>query len=139
MQNFAQFGHLPLADTSSCLQVLLRGRVATVRGKGKSCFIVLRQRTATIQVLLLHFCDYQQAGKSVFFYLWHGHQRWLLQVVLFTNDKTISKGMVKYASNLSRESIIDVEGTVVVPQEPVVACTQSQVQRQYLSTRDYHA
>lgn len=33
-----------------CLQVLLRGRVATVRGKGKSCFIVLRQRTATVQV-----------------------------------------------------------------------------------------
>ncbi len=32
------------------LQVLLRGRVATVRGKGKSCFIVLRQRTATVQV-----------------------------------------------------------------------------------------
>ncbi|KAL3148286.1 hypothetical protein ABBQ38_013752 [Trebouxia sp. C0009 RCD-2024] len=79
-------------------QVLLRGRVATVRGKGKSCFIVLRQRTATIQV------------------------------VLFTNDKTVSKGMVKYASNLSRESIIDVAGTVVVPQEPVIACTQSQVE-----------
>lgn len=57
-----------------------------------------------------------------------------MQVVLFTNDKTISKGMVKYASNLSRESIIDVEGTIVVPQEPVVACTQSQVQCQYLST-----
>ena len=62
-----------------------------------------------------------------------------MQVVLFTNDKTISKGMVKYASNLSRESIIDVEGTVVVPQEPVVACTQSQVQRSYLSTHDHHA
>lgn len=48
-------------------------------------------------------------------------------MVLFTNDKTVSKGMVKYASNLSRESIIDVAGTVVVPQEPVIACTQSQV------------
>ncbi len=50
-----------------------------------------------------------------------------LQVVLFTNDTTISKGMVKYASNLSRESIIDVEGTISLPQEPVAACTQSQV------------
>lgn len=78
--------------------VLLRGRVATVRGKGKSCFIVLRQRTATVQV------------------------------VLFTNDTTISKGMVKYASNLSRESIIDVEGTISVPKESIVACTQSQVE-----------
>lgn len=62
-----------------------------------------------------------------------------MQVVLFTNDKTISKGMVKYASNLSRESIIDVEGTVVLPQEPVVACTQSQVQHQCLSFCDRHA
>ena len=33
-------------------QVLLRGRVATVRGKGKSAFLVLRQRTATVQVSL---------------------------------------------------------------------------------------
>ena len=31
-------------------QVLLRGRAHTVRGKGKSSFIVLRQRTQTIQV-----------------------------------------------------------------------------------------
>lgn len=31
-------------------EVLLRGRVHTVRGKGKSAFIVLRQRTATTQV-----------------------------------------------------------------------------------------
>lgn len=86
-------------------QVLLRGRVATVRGKGKSCFIVLRQRTATVQV------------------------------VLFTNNTTISKGMVKYASNLSRESVIDVEGTISLPQEPVVACTQSQVELHVTSIR----
>ena len=50
-----------------------------------------------------------------------------MQVVLFTNDTTISKGMVKYASNLSRESIIDVEGTIAIPQEPIAACTQSEV------------
>jgi aspartyl/asparaginyl-tRNA synthetase len=31
-------------------QVLLRARVHTVRGKGKSAFLVLRQRHATIQV-----------------------------------------------------------------------------------------
>ena len=51
----------------------------------------------------------------------------IMQVVLFTNDTTISKGMVKYASNLSRESIIDVEGTISVPKESIAACTQSQV------------
>ena len=35
---------------TSCMQVLLRARVHTVRGKGKSAFLVLRQRHATIQV-----------------------------------------------------------------------------------------
>ena len=46
--------HVP--SCSALLQVLLRGRVATVRGKGKSAFLVLRQRTATAQVLSLHLC-----------------------------------------------------------------------------------
>ena len=43
---------------SSCgmLQVLVRARVHTVRGKGKSCFLVLRQRTATGQVSSLPRC-----------------------------------------------------------------------------------
>lgn len=52
---------------------------------------------------------------------------YVMQVVLFVNDTTVSKGMVKYASNLTRESIIDVEGTISVPQEPIAACSQSEV------------
>lgn len=35
--------------------------------------------------------------------------------------------MVKYATNITRESIVDVEGTVAVPENPVESCTQSQV------------
>lgn len=31
-------------------QVLVRGRLYTVRGKGKSAFLMIRQRTATVQV-----------------------------------------------------------------------------------------
>ena len=31
-------------------QVLIRSRIHNVRGKGKSAFLVLRQRTATVQV-----------------------------------------------------------------------------------------
>ena len=34
----------------NALQVVLRGRVHSVRGKGKSCFVILRQQTHTIQV-----------------------------------------------------------------------------------------
>jgi hypothetical protein len=35
---------------AALLQVLVRGRLYTVRGKGKSAFLMIRQRTATVQV-----------------------------------------------------------------------------------------
>ncbi|KAI3429721.1 hypothetical protein D9Q98_010037 [Chlorella vulgaris] len=78
--------------------VLVRARVHTVRGKGKSAFLVLRQATATVQA------------------------------VLFVDDVTVSKGMVKYASAIPRESIVDLEGRVVLPQAPIEACSQTQVE-----------
>lgn len=49
------------------------------------------------------------------------------QAVLFVDDETVSKGMVKYATAIPRESIVDVEGTLKVPGEPIVGCSQSQV------------
>ena len=45
---------------------------------------------------------------------------------MFVNNETVSKGMVKYASALARESIVDVAGKVWVPKEPVQGCSQSQ-------------
>lgn len=51
----------------------------------------------------------------------------VVQIVIFADDKIVSKGMVKYASLLPRESIVDVEGTIFVPQNPIQGCTQSQV------------
>lgn len=50
-----------------------------------------------------------------------------VQAILFVDDKTVSKGMVKYASNLPRESIVDVSGEVHVPDAPVAGCTCSKV------------
>ena len=76
--------------------VLVRARVHTVRGKGKSAFLVLRQATATVQA------------------------------VLFVDDETVSKGMVKYACAIPRESIVDVEATLVTPEAAIEACSQSQ-------------
>lgn len=80
--------------------VLVRARVHTVRGKGKSAFLVLRQATATVQA------------------------------ALFVDDVNVSKGMVKYASAIPRESIVDVEATLVLPQALIEACSQSQVELQ---------
>lgn len=66
-------------------------------------------------------------------------------MVLFVNDTTVSKGMVKYASGLTRESVIEVEGVLVVPKEPILSCTQQQVKtltsnhsfKPYLQTLNY--
>lgn len=74
--------------------ILLRGRVHNVRGKGKSAFLVIRQGTATIQV------------------------------VFFVDDVTVSKGMVKYVSGLTKESIVDIEGVINMPSEAISGCTQ---------------
>ena len=46
---------------------------------------------------------------------------------MFVNDTTVSKGMVKYAQQLTRESIVDVSGPISVPENPVEKCTQKQV------------
>ena len=78
--------------------VTLRGRVHAVRGKGKSAFLVLRQQTATIQV------------------------------VFFVDDVNVSKGMVKWVSNLTKESVVDISGLVTKPAEPVASCTQTSVE-----------
>jgi nondiscriminating aspartyl-tRNA synthetase len=79
--------------------VLLRGRVHAVRGKGKSAFLVLRQQTATIQV------------------------------TFFVDDVNVSKGMVKWVSNLTKESVVDIQGLVMAPESgKVESCTQQDVE-----------
>lgn len=85
--------------------VLVRARVHTTRGKGKSAFLVLRQRTATVQA------------------------------VMFANDETVSRGMVKYACGIPKESIVDVEGVVACPQAPVESCSQRDVELQVTGVR----
>jgi len=79
-------------------EVLLRGRIHNVRGKGKSAFIVLRQQTATVQV------------------------------TLFVDDVNVSKQMVKWVCSLTRESVVDIKGLVVKPEVPVESCTQNEIE-----------
>ncbi|KAG2492339.1 hypothetical protein HYH03_009289 [Edaphochlamys debaryana] len=86
-------------------KVLVRGRIHTTRGKGKSAFLVIRQRTATVQA------------------------------ILFADDTTVSKGMVKYATQISKESIVDVEGVVKVPANPIEGCSQKDVELQVTGIR----
>lgn len=51
----------------------------------------------------------------------------ILQAVMFANDETVSRGMVKYACGIPKESIVDIEGVVACPQSPVESCSQQDV------------
>lgn len=75
----------------------VRARLHAVRARGKQCFIVLRQKEFTIQVLI-------------------------------NVSDSISKAMVKFSSNISKESIVDVEANVSLVQGGVAGCTQGDVE-----------
>ncbi|VDK55200.1 unnamed protein product [Anisakis simplex] len=78
-------------------EVWIRGRLHTSRSKGKTCFVVVRQRVHSIQAML------------------------------FVGDK-ISKQMLKFVSNIPKESIIDVLGTVRKVDQEITSCTQKDVE-----------
>lgn len=50
---------------------------------------------------------------------------------MFADDEKVSKGMVKYACGIPKESIVDVGGVLVQPQQPVESATQSKVSAHY--------
>lgn len=117
------FGDLPIVNSSSVtdkkwipiqqltpkmntVAVLIRGFLQTSRSVGKGVFVVIRSTMYTVQG------------------------------VCFQDDKAgISQGMVQYISGLPVESIVDVEGVVSIPNEPVDSCTQKMVELQITSFR----
>lgn len=81
--------------------VLIRGRVQTIRPVGKKiAFVVVRERGFTVQCVLTVKAD------------------------------LVSSQMVKYATSLSKESIVDIEGVVSIPEKPITGSTQQQVEVQ---------
>ncbi|CAN4105558.1 unnamed protein product [Withania somnifera] len=81
--------------------ILIRGRVQTIRPVGKKiAFVVVRERGFTVQCVLTVKAD------------------------------LVSLQMVKYATSLSKESIVDIEGVVSIPEKPITGSTQQQVEVQ---------
>lgn len=75
--------------------VLVRGRAQTVRAVSKKmAFLVVREKGSTVQC------------------------------VLSVAPDLVSLGMVKFANGLSRESYVDVEGVVSVPNSPIKGASQ---------------
>ena len=90
------------------MQVRVRARLHTSRGQGRSCFLVLRQRLATVQA------------------------------TVFANDGDggcVSKFMAKYTQQVPKESIVEVVAEVAASPEPVEACTQKHAE---LKVTDVH-
>ncbi|KAG8382000.1 hypothetical protein BUALT_Bualt05G0031000 [Buddleja alternifolia] len=89
--------------------VLIRGRAQTIRAVGKKmAFVVVRKEGFTVQC------------------------------VLTVAQDVVSPQMVKFATSLSRESIIDIEGVVSVPAQSITGATQQveiQVRKLYCVNR----
>ena len=50
-------------------------------------------------------------------------------VTFFVDDVNVSKGMVKWVSNLTKESVVDIQGVVMAPESgKVESCTQQDVE-----------
>lgn len=79
--------------------VTVRGRVETVRGTGKLGFIVLRQNGVTVQ-----------------------------GVIAENADKGVPREMIKFASSVPCESIVDCVATVTIPEKPVVSTTKQDIE-----------
>ena len=77
--------------------ILIRARVHNVRAKGNIAFIILREQLNTVQCVAA-------AGK----------------------DSKISKKMVKFIGNITKESVVDVLATVTKPNNEILSCTQKQ-------------
>ncbi|KAF8389494.1 hypothetical protein HHK36_026189 [Tetracentron sinense] len=76
-------------------EVLIRGRAQTIRAVGKNiAFLVLREKGFTVQC------------------------------VLTVAPELVSRQMVKFATSLSRESHVDIEGIVSVPGVPIKGASQ---------------
>ncbi|KAL0297411.1 UNVERIFIED_CONTAM: Aspartate--tRNA ligase 2, cytoplasmic [Sesamum radiatum] len=75
--------------------VLIRGRAQAIRAVGKKmAFLVVRERGFTVQC------------------------------VLTVAQDVVSPQMVKFATSLSRESIVDIEGVISVPTQPITGASQ---------------
>ncbi|KAI8441593.1 hypothetical protein MSG28_015166 [Choristoneura fumiferana] len=79
--------------------VWVRARLQTSRAKGKQCFAVLRQNSSTVQLL-----------------------------VSVSEERAVSKQLVKFTGNITKESIVDVYAAVARTAAPVEACSVRDVE-----------
>ena len=97
-----------LEDESSAVAkegdtIWVRGRLSSIRVKGGSCFLVIRQ-DASCSLQACYFKDKE--------------------------NPDLSKDMIKYLKTLTVESIVDLEGVVVNANSPIKSCSVSHLELQ---------
>lgn len=80
--------------------IRIRGRISSSRSKGNMTFVVVRESYGSVQAVLFVNKD-KETGKE-----------------------NISKGMVKYAAQISKESIVEVVALVSKPDQHIDGCSQ---------------
>ena len=93
-----------LKPTLAGKEVLVRGHLQTARLVGKGAFVLVRSSLFSVQ-----------------------------GVCFESKDGTISNAMVKYIAGLPLESVVDMKGTVSVPDQPIESATQKMVEIQVTS------
>jgi len=93
-----------LKPSLAAKEVLIRGHLQTSRLVGKGAFVLIRSSMYTVQ-----------------------------GVCFESKDGTISQDMIKYIAGLPVESVVDLQGVVSVPDQPVEKATQKMVEVQISS------
>ncbi|KAL7202814.1 hypothetical protein ACSBR1_034309 [Camellia fascicularis] len=116
----ANYGDVPLEDLQS---KAVSGRkwieIANLNGELKDQNVLIRGRAHAIRSVSkkMAFLVVRERGFTV-------------QCVLSVAPDVVSLQMVKFATGLSKESYVDVEGTISVPKDPIIGASQQQVEIQ---------
>lgn len=111
----ANYGDVPLSNLQSKEAKNIENwtQVGSLTGELKDKYVLLRGRVQTIRAVAkkMAFLVVREKGFTV-------------QCVVSEQPELVSRQMVKYVVGLSRESIVDVEGVVSVPNVAIKGATQ---------------
>ena len=111
-----KFGALPLIQSQQMTDKVWE-RIVNLTPKRAGHKVLLRGRLHTSRAV----------GKGVFLLLRQGIAT--VQAVVYQGE-AVSKAMVKFAGGVSKESVVDIVGTVTAPREPVESATAKLVEVQ---------
>ncbi|KAF0772172.1 hypothetical protein AaE_002339, partial [Aphanomyces astaci] len=94
----------------------VRGYLQNCRAKPKIAFLIVRQGAFTIQAVVTEV----RPSSPSFLHL-HGSTP---SDAACNQSADVSKALIKYASDIPRESVVDVFVTVIVPVNPITGTTQ---------------